>query len=56
VFTVIVPGDLKQIVFYSHETQFYHREFAVCVIPTHIRVHTLHRMYGVRRKQKIRHL
>jgi hypothetical protein len=56
VVVVNVVGDLREIVFYSHETQFRHRECATCAIPKYIVEYTVYRVYGVRRKQKMRHL
>ena len=49
---VIVLGEMKEIVFYSHETQFRHTERDVCALTKYIQ----YRVYGVRRKQKMRHL
>ena len=41
VVVAIFLDDLKDIVFYSHETQFRHTECDICAITKYILVHTV---------------
>jgi hypothetical protein len=56
VLTVTVLGDLKEMVFYSHEKQFRYRQCDIYAIPKYILVHEVYSVYGVRRKQKMKQL